>query len=154
MSDLKPIPVPDREDSGGAFIHKKESVAETNPFEGVNFDDLEVSIYKPRTAFSIILTWVVSLMTLAALVPLFAVLWMLIWRGGKKLSLALFTELPPAPLELGGGFGNAILGTLVMVGIATFITVPVGVLTGVYLAQAKDSRFASAVRFSAKILTG
>ena len=54
-------------------------------------------------------------MTLLALIPLFSVVWMLVWRGGKKLSLALFTQLPPAPLEQGGGFGNAIVGTLIMV---------------------------------------
>jgi len=80
---------------------------------------------------------------------------MLIWRGGQKISTALFTELPPAPLEQGGGFGNAILGTLLMVGLATLITIPLGVLTGVFLAQAPgDSKLASAVRFSAKVLTG
>ena len=94
-------------------------------------------------------------MTLLALIPLFAVLWMLIWRGGQKLSLALFTELPPAPLQQGGGFGNAIVGTIIMVGIASLITVPLGILTGVYLAQAANkNRLASAVRFSSKVLTG
>ena len=93
-------------------------------------------------------------MTFVALIPLFAVLWMLIWRGGQKLSLALFTELPPAPLEQGGGFGNAIIGTVIMVGLATLITVPLGVLTGVFLAQAQDSKLAGAVRFAAKVLTG
>jgi len=153
--DLKPAPRPTEEDSGSAFVHKMEGQAEANPFEGVDFDALEVSIYRPRTAFSIILTWIVAAMTLSALVPLFAVLWMLIWRGGKKLSLALFTELPPAPLEQGGGFGNAIIGTLIMVGIATLITVPLGVIVGVFLAQAPgDSKLAGAVRFSAKVLTG
>jgi phosphate transport system permease protein len=80
---------------------------------------------------------------------------MLLWRGGQKLSLALFTQLPPAPLELGGGFGNAIIGTLLIVGIATLITVPLGVLTGVFLSQAPgDSQLASGVRLSAKVLTG
>jgi phosphate transport system permease protein len=155
MSDLKPMPVPRPDDSGKNFIHKMERQAEKNPFEGVNFDDLEISLYRPRTLLSMILTWIVTLMTLAALVPLFAVLWMLIWRGGKKLSLALLTELPPAPLEQGGGFGNAILGTLIMVGVATLITVPLGVIVGVFLAQASGkSKLAGAVRFSAKVLTG
>ncbi len=80
---------------------------------------------------------------------------MLIWRGGKKLGVALFTQLPPAPLQQGGGFGNAIVGTIIMVGIAAVITVPLGILTGVYLAQAPgNSRLASSVRFSAKVLTG
>ena len=67
---------------------------------------------------SVLLTvgaWAVALL---AAVPLFSVLYMLIVEGGARLSLELFTELPPAGFELGGGFGNAIVGTLVMVGIA------------------------------------
>jgi len=125
-----------------------------DPFAGVDFAELELSLYRPRTFMSLLLSWIVSGMTFFALIPLFAVLWMLIWRGGKKLSLALFTQLPPAPLEQGGGFGNAIVGTLIMVGIATLITVPLGVLTAVFLVQWKDSHLAQAVRFSAKVLTG
>jgi phosphate transport system permease protein len=121
----------------------------------VDFSELELSLYRPRTLFSIVLSVLVTGMTLFALVPLFAVLWMLLWRGGQKLSLALFTSLPPAPLEQGGGFGNAIIGTLIMVGIATLITVPLGILTGLFLSQApKDNKLAAAVRLSAKVLTG
>ena len=125
-----------------------------NPLAGVDFAELELSLYRPRTLFTIILSCLVTVMTFVALIPLFAVLWMLIWRGGQKLSLALFTELPPAPLEQGGGFGNAIIGTVIMVGLATLITVPLGVLTGVFLAQAQESKLAGAVRFAAKVLTG
>jgi phosphate transport system permease protein len=102
-----------------------------------------------------LLTWLVTGMTLVALVPLVSVIWMLLWRGGRKLSLAIFTQLPPAPLEQGGGFGNAILGTLIIVALAALISIPVGVLSGLFLAQAPgESRLASAVRFAAKVLTG
>ncbi|HME59247.1 MAG TPA: phosphate ABC transporter permease PstA [Terracidiphilus sp.] len=154
MSENQPIPASSQEDKK-TLLHKAEDEAARDPFEGVDFSELEHSLYRPRTLFSVILTWIVTGMTLLALVPLFAVLFMLIWRGGQKLSLDLFTKLPPAPLEPGGGFGNAILGTLIMVGLATLITIPLGVLTGVYLAQAPgDSKLASAVRFSAKVLTG
>ena len=125
-----------------------------NPFEGVDFAELELSLYRPRTLFSVLLSGLVTCMTFFALIPLFAVLWMLIWRGGQKLSLALFTQLPPAPLEQGGGFGNAIVGTLIMVGLAGLISVPFGILTGVFLAQAQESKLAGAVRFAAKVLTG
>jgi len=86
---------------------------------------------------------------------LFSVLYMLIVRGGARLNLELFTELPPAGFELGGGIGNAIVGTLVMVGIATLISVPVGILAGVYLADlGPDTKVANAARFLAKTLTG
>lgn len=128
--------------------------AVVDPFAGLDFGRLELSLYRPRTFLSVLFSLVVSAMTFLALVPLFAVLWMVIWRGGKKLSLALFTQLPPAPLEQGGGFGNAIVGTLLMVGIATIITLPLGILTAVYIAQHKDTRLSTAVRFSAKVLTG
>ncbi|MGO9242634.1 MAG: phosphate ABC transporter permease PstA [Bryobacteraceae bacterium] len=104
---------------------------------------------------SALLSGLVTLMTLVALVPLFSVVWMLLWRGGRRLSLSLFTQLPPAPLEQGGGFGNAILGTLIIVFLAALISVPIGILSAVFLAQArKESRLAEAVRFAAKVLTG
>ena len=138
----------------GVTSVEQSSQAIVDPFAGVDFGRLELSLYRPRTFLSVLFSLVVTAMTFLALVPLFAVLWMVIWRGGKKLSLALFTQLPPAPLEQGGGFGNAIVGTLLMVGIATLITLPLGILTAVFVAQNKDTRLATAVRFAAKVLTG
>jgi phosphate transport system permease protein len=126
-----------------------------NPFDGINFDELEKSLRRPRTLMNVLLGGLVTCMTLLALIPLFSVVWMLLWRGGKNLSLALFTQLPPAPLEQGGGFGNAIVGTFLIVLLAALISVPLGILTAVFMAQAPEkNRLASAVRFSAKVLTG
>ena len=148
-------PTPSKESDSEALLRRAEARTGEDPFAGVDFSELEHSLYRPRTLLSVVLSSIVTLMTLLALIPLFAVLWMLIWRGGQKLRPAQFTQLPPAPLEQGGGFGNAIIGTLIMVAIASLITVPLGILTGVYLAQAPgESRLASAVRFSAKVLTG
>ncbi|MEO0036355.1 MAG: phosphate transporter permease PstA, partial [Pseudomonadota bacterium] len=97
-------------------------------------------------------TWLVAL---AAAVPLISVLVMLIGTGGARLGLELFTELPPAGFELGGGFGNAILGTLVMVALASAVSIPLGILAAVYLAEiGPDSRLAGTTRFVAKVLTG
>jgi phosphate transport system permease protein len=90
-----------------------------------------------------------------ASVPLVSVLYILIVRGGARLHWDLFLELPPAGFEMGGGFGNAIVGTLVMVGLGALISVPVGILCSVFLAElGPHSTLASAVRFSAKTLTG
>jgi len=126
-----------------------------NPFEGVDFVKLEKSLLRPRTFINHLLSLLTAFVTLLALVPLFSVIMMLAWRGAQNLSMAVFTQLPPTPMEQGGGFGNAILGTLLMVLLATLISVPVGVLSGIYLAQAKiESKLASGIRFSAKILTG
>jgi phosphate transport system permease protein len=125
-----------------------------DPFAGVDFSHLERSLRRPRTLVDFLLTSLVTAMTLLALVPLFSVVLMLLWRGGQRLRLSVFAELPPAPLEQGGGFGNAVIGTLIIVALAVIVTVPVGVLTAVYLAQARESRLAGAIRFCAKVLTG
>jgi phosphate transport system permease protein len=80
---------------------------------------------------------------------------MLIWRGGQRLSIELFTALPPAAGMPGGGIGNAIVGTLLMVGIASVIAVPFGILAAVYLVEfGNDTALASAVRFAIKVLSG
>jgi phosphate transport system permease protein len=97
----------------------------------------------------------VGVATVIACVPLFSVLIMLVWRGGARLGVSLFTELPPTAFEEDGGFGNAIVGTLVMVGIAAALSVPFGILAAVFLAEfGPDSKIAAAVRFCAKTLTG
>jgi phosphate transport system permease protein len=131
-----------------------QRVDTVDPLAGVDFSHLERSLRRPRTLVDFLLNALVSSMTLLSLIPLFSVVLMLLWRGGRKLRLAVFTELPPAPLEQGGGFGNAVIGTMIIVALAVLVTVPVGVLTAVYLAQARDSRTAGAIRFCAKVLTG
>jgi phosphate transport system permease protein len=122
---------------------------------GEGLPDLKRSFTEARAVRSTLLTagaWIVALI---ASVPLFSVLYMLIVEGGSRLGLVLFTELPPAGFELGGGFGNAIVGTLVMVGVAAAISIPVGILGATYLAElGPESKLASATRFLAKVLTG
>src|SRR5262245_61908696 len=125
-----------------------------DPFAGVDFSYLERSLRRPRTLINFLLSAIVTAMTLFSLIPLFSVILMLLWRGGQKLSLAVFTQLPPAALEQGGGFGNAIIGTLIIVALAVVASVPVGLLTAIYLAQVDQSRLATTVRFCAKVLTG
>jgi phosphate transport system permease protein len=132
-----------------------DPAAEPNLFADVDFAELDHSLRKPRTLISALLSGLVSTLTVLALVPLFYVVWMLAWKGGQKLSLSLFTELPPAPMEDGGGFGNAVVGTLVIVALAALLAVPFGIVCGVFLAEAPaESRLAHAVRFGAKVLTG
>jgi phosphate transport system permease protein len=117
--------------------------------------ELERSLRRPRTVLSVLLTTLTTLLTLTALVPLFSVVYMLLARGIHKLSLGAFTSLPPAAMEQGGGFGNAILGTLIMVGIAALIAVPLGIVAAVFLAEVGPRTWlAQAVRFGAKVLSG
>ncbi|MGE8323961.1 MAG: phosphate ABC transporter permease PstA [Pseudomonas sp.] len=108
-----------------------------------------------RALRSLVLTTLAWCAAVVASVPLISVLYMLITRGGARLNLEVFTELPPTGFEMGGGFGNAMAGTFVMVGIAAAIAVPVGILAAVFLAElGPDSKLANAARFAAKMLTG
>ncbi len=121
----------------------------------VAFPSLQRSTLERRALRSFLLTAGIWAAAIVAAIPLVSVLYMLIVRGWSRLSWELFTELPPAGFEVGGGFGNAIVGTLVMVGIATLISIPVGILAAVFLAElGPDSQLARATRFAAKTLTG
>jgi phosphate transport system permease protein len=105
-----------------------------------------------KSGFLTVLTWIVAIL---ASVPLFSVITMLVIRGGARISIETLTALPPAGFEMGGGIGNAIVGTLVMVGIASLISVPFGILAAIYLAiLGPDSKIATTSRFLAKTLTG
>ena len=116
---------------------------------------LERSPFEPRALKNLLLTVGVWLAALLAAVPLVSVLYMLVVRGGARLSTSLFVELPPAGFEMGGGFGNAIVGTLVMVGLGGLISIPVGVLAAVFLAElGPESRLSQVTRFATKTLTG
>ncbi len=125
------------------------------PMPPVDLSLLEKSLRRPRTLFSWCMSVLTGALTCLAAVPLFSVLFMLAWRGGARLSVGLFTDLPPAAGMVGGGIGNAILGSFLVVLIATLISVPFGVFGGVYLAEIDpDGKVAQAVRFCAKLLTG
>lgn len=117
--------------------------------------DLRRSLSDRRSMRNTVLTVLLWIVALMAAVPLVSVLYMLVTRGGQRLGLELFTQLPPAGFEMGGGFGNAVVGTVVMVAIAAVLSVPLGVLGGVLLgAIAPHSRLSDATRFIAKVLTG
>lgn len=105
-----------------------------------------------KSGFLTLLTWIIAIL---ASVPLFSVIYMLVIRGGARISIETLTALPPAGFEMGGGIGNAIVGTLVMVGIASLISLPFGILAAIYLAiLGPDSKIATTSRFLAKTLTG
>jgi phosphate transport system permease protein len=90
-----------------------------------------------------------------AMFPLFSVLYMLLLKGAVSLKLSLFTELTPGAGMEGGGIGNAIVGTLVVVLVSTAIALPLGFMGAVYLAEyGGESKLATVARFCAKVLTG
>jgi phosphate transport system permease protein len=121
----------------------------------IDLGDLEHSLRQPRSLFSYAMSLLTGTATVAAMVPLISVLYLLIERGLAGLNWAAFTDLPPAAMMEGGGFGNAIVGTVVIVAIATVISVPLGILGAIYIADfGAESTMAAGVQFAAKVLTG
>jgi phosphate transport system permease protein len=109
----------------------------------------------PRTLFSSGMTVVAFLCAILALIPLVAVLTYVIINGASRLDLDAFTQLPPAPGLKGGGFGNALLGTLLTVAIASGISIPFGVIAAIYLSEfGRDTRLANWVDFFTNVLSG
>jgi phosphate transport system permease protein len=132
-----------------ALIKNSSGVA-TNFFAGVGKQTSPWRLLRNR-----LLTGLCIALSLLTLIPLFSIIILLIEKGLPLLGSSLFTQLPPAPGQDGGGFGNAILGTLVMVGIALIFSIPLGILSAVYINEySPSSKLAAAVRFVAKLLTG
>ncbi len=91
---------------------------------------------------------------LIALVPLGFVLFFVFSQGARSVNLAFFTHMPQPVGEAGGGMANAIVGTLIVSGLAALMAVPIGVISGIYMAEYAGSRFAASVRFAADTLNG
>lgn len=89
-----------------------------------------------------------------AMVPLVLILGYLVVKGAGAISVDFFTQLPRPVGEAGGGMSNAIVGTLILVGIASVIGLPIGIGAGLYLAEYRASRLATLVRFLADVLNG
>lgn len=90
-----------------------------------------------------------------SLIPLISIVVLVLQKGLPLLSLSVFTELPPAAGQIGGGFGNAVIGTLLMVAIAVAIATPFGILSAIYINEyAPNAKLSHLVRFVAKLLTG
>jgi len=93
--------------------------------------------------------------TIIALIPLFGVLGYVLKNGLSALNMSFFINLPKAMGLPGGGMANAILGTLIMVLIASVIGIPTGILVAIYLTEYdRHSWLSTAVRFATDVLTG
>lgn len=89
-----------------------------------------------------------------ATLPLLLILSHLVIKGASSLSLAFFTHMPRPVGEAGGGMANAIVGTLVLIGIASAIGLPVGIGGGLYLAEKRTTPLAHTTRFLSDVLNG
>jgi phosphate transport system permease protein len=108
-----------------------------------------------RTATNYFVSGLSVLATIVVIIPLFAILFYLVYKGASSLNLAFFTR-PPAPVgEQGGGMANAIVGSGIILMLASLMGIPIGIAAGVYLAEfGRGKPFATAVRFTADVLNG
>ena len=99
----------------------------------------------------IALTYLAAFM---AILPLILILIHLVAKGASSLSISFFTNMPRPVGEAGGGMANAIVGTLMLIGIACLIGLPVGIGAGLYLAEKRTTPLAYAARFLSDVLNG
>ena len=108
-----------------------------------------------RYVMNHLVTGLAVLSTVLVIAPLVAILGYLIFKGASSLNLAFFTHIPAPVGEPGGGMANAILGSAIVLALASSMGVPVGIAAGVYLAEYGRGRMlAMAVRFTADVLNG
>ena len=106
-----------------------------------------------RTWTDRIMRTVAAIATISCVIPLAAVLIYVTLNGLAALNLDLLTK-PPKAQGIGGGAVTAILGSIQMVGLATIMAIPFGVLAGVYVSEFSSARAARGIRFSADVLVG
>jgi phosphate transport system permease protein len=108
-----------------------------------------------RNATNYFVSGLSILATVAVIIPLVAILFYLVYKGASSLNLAFFTKAPAPVGEPGGGMANSIVGSGIILGLASLMGIPIGIAAGVYLAEfGRGKPFATAVRFTADVLNG
>src|SRR5205807_1939752 len=113
-----------------------------------------ISSYSARKGVNAIGTGLTIAAVAVAVVPLGAMLIYVLSQGGTSLNLDFFVHLPVPTGDTGGGMANAIAGTLMLIGIAASIGLPLGIVGGIYLAQARARTFPRVVRFVTDVVAG
>jgi phosphate transport system permease protein len=107
-----------------------------------------------RRIVSRVMVGLCLLAVVVALAPLAMILFFVLNQGVHSLNWAFFTQMPKPVGEEGGGMANAIVGSLIICSLGAAFAIPVGVMSGIYVAEVRRSRLASIVRFSADTLNG
>lgn len=94
------------------------------------------------------------LLAFACVVPLVAILFYIIKAGAGKINWNFLTNIPKPVGEAGGGIANALLGSVIIIAVASIIAIPIGILCGIYLSENKNSKLAYWSRLSVDVLQG
>ena len=128
----------------------------SQPRPPMNFQSTAMRLNSTRrTVMNYLVTGLSILATILVIIPLVAILFYLVYKGASSLNLAFFTHIPAPVGESGGGMANSIVGSGVILALASLMGVPIGIAAGVYLAEFGQGTFlANAVRFTADVLNG
>jgi phosphate transport system permease protein len=107
-----------------------------------------------RRAKSAVMECLAAAAAMLTVAPLVLILAFLVIQGASAANLDFFTHLPKPVGEPGGGMANAIVGSLILVGLAACLGLPLGILGGIYLAESRDPRLPTSIRFLADVLNG
>ncbi len=110
--------------------------------------------HQRRKAINLLLSTLAFLCAATTVIPLLLVLGHLLSQGAKAVNLDFFTQLPKPVGEIGGGMANAIVGTLILIGLACLVGLPIGIIGGIYLAEFGQNKTGWFVRFMADVLNG
>lgn len=106
-----------------------------------------------RKYFSHFMMGIMALLSFIALIPFIAISFFIIQKGWSGLSLEFFTEIPAPPSEGGGGMGNALLGSAVIVGMASLLGIPWGMGAGIFMSEYPGQKLGRILRFTIDLLT-
>ncbi len=107
-----------------------------------------------RKIMSNLFTFSVGALAIISIIPLFMIMSHIFKEGFSAIKPEFLTSLPKPVGEAGGGIANALVGSLMLILIASVIALPTGVLTGLFLAERKESKIGEVVRLSVEVLQG
>jgi len=117
----------------------------------LNVSKSHTSRRKVKSKIMLILCYIAAF---TAILPLLYIFFYTTMQGASSLNWAFFTELPKPVGEEGGGMANAILGTLILVGLGSAIGIPVGVFAGIYVTEYSKNVLANIIKFVTDVLSG
>ncbi|MEW6008202.1 MAG: phosphate ABC transporter permease PstA [Candidatus Omnitrophota bacterium] len=113
-----------------------------------------MNTYKNRKVINKLMCTITLFCAILTLVPLISIFGYVIIKGISSINLDFFTHLPKPVGEVGGGMSNAIVGTLILIGLSSLWAIPLGIAGGIYLAEFGNNKLGTTVRFAADVLNG
>ncbi len=115
---------------------------------------MKESSVKRRILYDRLFKAIIVLLTFCSILPMFFILFFIARRGITAINWKFLTQLPKPVGEMGGGISNAIIGSFILIGIATVFSVPIGMLGGIYLSEIKKGRMVSLLKLCVETLQG